>query len=109
MTVDETITRDLMAKVASDITAAMIRTIDLVEAKGRLPVSISAGAACIGVIAAILNNGMGERGHAPDPDCVLLAALLVGRTSIGGDDPIGDAYRDLETLKAQALSENGHG
>lgn len=97
----ETITRDLMRKLADDVTSAMLRTMALADERSRLPITISAGAACVGIIAGVLNRSAGgETGLAPDPDCVLLAGLLVARSGIGGDDPIADAYRDLELLKA---------
>ncbi len=101
--VDHAITRDLMKKLGDDISGYMLRTLSLAEPRQQLPIGISAGAACVGMIAAILNKyAEGEAGQPPDPECVLLAGLLVARTGIGGDDPIGAAYRDLETLKAAA-------
>lgn len=97
------VTRDLMMKVADDITSAVTRTLALTDDRGNLPIAVSAGAACLGVIAAILDQQYGDkRGGKPDPDCVLLAALLAARTGIGGEDPVADAYRDLELLKTQA-------
>lgn len=96
---NDTITRDLMRKLADDVSQSMLRTLSLADAPQQLPIGISAGASCIGIVAGILNAIEGkERGTPPDRDCILLAALLVARTGIGGDDPIGDAYRDLAVL-----------
>lgn len=99
--IDHSITSDLMKKISNDITGYMVRTLSLAGERQQLPIGIAGGAACAGVIAAMLNKaGGGEGGKRPDPECILLAGLLLAHTGIGGDDPIGNAYRDLERLKA---------
>jgi hypothetical protein len=104
----EAITRDLMKKLADDVTSSMVRTLSLAGERQQLPIGIAAGASCIGIIAAMLNSAKGgASGQEPDPDCILLAALLVARTGIGGDDPIGDAYRDLGFLNEAHASLAG--
>lgn len=98
---EDYVTRDLMRKLSSDVSENMLRTISLVENRQVLPIVVAAGASCVGIISGVLHSmAEGESQTVPDPECILLAALLVARTGIGGDDPIGDAYRDLETIKA---------
>lgn len=93
------ITEDLMRKIEDDVIAAMSRTLAITPAPV-LPVAISGLAAALGVTAAALakaNNSYvaGE----PDPDCVLLAALLGARMGMSADG-ISEAYRDFDALKA---------
>jgi hypothetical protein len=107
-TIEEAITRDLMRKLAKDVSDSMIRTLSLAGPRDQLPIGISAGASCIGIVSGILHVMEGkDKGTKPDPDNTLLAALLIARTGIGGDDPIGDAYRDLEFLKAAHAKAEG--
>jgi Ni,Fe-hydrogenase III small subunit len=98
------ITDDLMRKVSDDVQAVLKRTLAIAP-HPHLPVAVSAGAACIGVIAGLLEI-MSEDGRVPgskpDPECVLLAGLLCARMGTGGSDPIGQAYADLKTLTQSA-------
>lgn len=112
LTADETeaIALDLMRKIADDVTAAMCRTL-AINKKGRrdLPVVMAGLGAALGVAAAALNTD--KEATEPDPECILLAALLGARFGIGEADPVKAAYRDFETLRAtldagrQALEE----
>ena len=92
-------THDLMTDVSADVTAAMLRSLDLAVEK--LPVATAGGAAAIGIIAAVLDTmgGSYDKTKRPSNDCILLAALVCAR--MGGDftDPIAQAYKDLERLK----------
>jgi len=95
------ITNDLMKKVGDDVTAAMIRTLDI--APNHLPVAVAGAAAAVGVTAAILGrlNDSQEMGGGPNPDMVMLAALIIGRMGLGPDG-ISQAYKDLETLRSNS-------
>ena len=98
------ITSDLMIKIGNDVTSAMTRTLALTNE--HLPVAMAGGSAAIGIIAAFLEvQDGGPRKDAPDPDCILLAALLCARTGMSHVDPIRQAYRDLEALKNTAIQE----
>ena len=98
------ITNDLMKKIGNDVTAAMIRTLDI--APNHLPVAMAGAAAAVGVTAAILSrlNDSQELGGEPNPDMVMLAALIIGRMGLGPDG-VSQAYIDLETLRSD--SETG--
>lgn len=87
-------TKDLMTKIGADVSGAMMRTLSLTDEP--LPVAMSGGSAAVGVIAAVLN----PNGDAPDPDCIMLAALLIARTGSNHPDPVSQAYKDLEVLLA---------
>ena len=99
------VTEDLMVKISKDVSNAMHRTLALSDEK--LPVAIAGGAVAIGTISAFLEAEEGERvpGSDPDPDCVMLAALISARalkcahTGNRSHDPIKQAYKDLEILK----------
>lgn len=91
----EQITRDLMTKVSDDISAVLRRTLSIAP-HPHMPIAVSAGASVLGFLAAMLDS---DRKPDPDPDCVLLAGLLIARTGIGGKDPIGAAYADFQLLK----------
>lgn len=91
----EQIIRDLMTKVGDDVGAALRRTLAIAP-HPHLPIAIAAGASVVGLISAMLDK---DRAPNPDPDCVLLAGLLIARTGIGGKDPIREAYADFELLK----------
>ena len=90
------VTEDLMMKIGADVSDAMMRTLSLSLADEQLPIAISGGSAAVGVIAAVLN----PNGDAPDPDCIMLAALLIARTGSNHPDPVSQAYKDLEVLQA---------
>lgn len=92
---NEQITRDLMTKVADDVSAVLHRVL-AISPHPHMPIAVSAGASVVGLLAAMLDT---DRSPTPDPDCVLLAGLLIARTGIGGKDPIGDAYADFQLLK----------
>lgn len=94
------ITRDLMAKAADDIGAILRRTIAIAP-EPHLPIAMSAGASVVGLLAALLDT---EKKPTPDPDCVLLAGLLIARCGIGGGDPVGAAYEDFDALKKAGRS-----
>jgi hypothetical protein len=100
----EQITKDLMHKLSDDVTGAVRRVLSIAP-QPHLPIAMSAGAVCVGFIAATLEH-MSEEGREagspPDPDCVLLAGLLCAHFGLGRDHPIGAAYADLRTLKAAA-------
>ncbi len=93
------VTEDLMKKISEDVSNAMHRTLVLSDEK--LPVAIAGGAVAIGAIGAFLEVEEGERapGNDPDPDCVMLAALVCAHTGNRSHDPIKQAYKDLEILK----------
>ena len=94
---------DLMGKIADDITRAMIRTLMLTP-HPRLPVAMSGGAAAVGVLAGVLEQGTGEYDTAkrPDNETVMLAALLCAHVAIDPNDGVASAYRDFEILKSRA-------
>lgn len=87
------IIKDLMAKCGDDVGAAMRRTLSISPAP-LLPVALSGGASAIALIAALLDTNPKPE---PDPDCVLLAGLLLGRI---GPNQVEEAYKDFEILKA---------
>jgi hypothetical protein len=92
---NEQITRDLVRKVGDDIGAVLRRTISIAP-QPHMPIAVSAGASVVGLLAAMLDT---DKKPDPDPDCVLLAGLLIARCGIGGSDPIGAAYSDFDALK----------
>lgn len=95
------ITSDLMKKVADDVIAAVHRTLAIAP-DPLLPIAVSAGAACVGIVWAMLEN-LSDQGRtpgaAPDPECLMLAGLIVARVGIKQEDPIGAAYKDMDALR----------
>lgn len=94
------VTNDLIAKAVKDIGAVM-RRLRSIAPDPFLPVAIGAGVNAIVPIAVELHHMSGEpyKGE-PDPDCMMLAALLLARTGISDADAVAEAYRDLDALKA---------
>ncbi len=90
------ITADLMRKVSDDVSAAIGRVVELCP-EGIVPITTAAIAAALGWGARALATRPGAE---PQSDDVLLAALLGARMGTEYPDAIGQAYRDLETLKA---------
>lgn len=91
------ITKDLMHKLAEDVSAALYRVLAIAP-QPHLPIAMSGAAPLIAMMGAILDT---DKKPEPDPDCLLLAGLLLARA--GGTknhDPIGEAYKDFEALKA---------
>jgi hypothetical protein len=103
---EQRITEDLMAKIEADVTATMLRTLAIAP-DPLLPVAISGLAAALGLTAAALAKSRGNYvSGEPDPDCILLAALLGARMGIskGG---VAEAYKDFEVLKAAGRAALG--
>lgn len=90
---NDRIIKDLMVKIGDDVGATMRRTL-AISPEPRLPVALSGGASAIALIAAFLDT---DTKPEPDPDCMLLAGLLLGRI---GPNQVEEAYRDFEILKA---------
>lgn len=91
------ITKDLMHKLAEDVSAAMYRTLAIAP-QPHLPIAMSGAAPLLAMMGALIDTDPKKE---PDPDCLLLAGLLLARA--GGarnHDPIGEAYKDFEALKA---------
>lgn len=104
----EQITRDLMRKASDDVEGVLRRVLSIAP-RPWMPIAASAGAACLGFLAAELEQASEagrKAGDAPDPECVLLAGLLCAHLGIGGDDPIGAAYADLKMLLAARATPN---
>lgn len=93
---DKQVTRDLLRKCADDVGAALRRTIAIAP-EPHLPIAMAAGASVVAFIGVLLDT---ENGPEPDSECILLAGLLIGRSGVGGLDPVGAAYDDFEILKA---------
>ena len=106
------VTEDLMVKISEDVSNAMHRTLALSDEK--LPVAVAGGAIAIGTISAFLEAAEGKRkpGSDPDPDYVLLAALMCAHALVCAHtgnrchDPIKQAYKDLEILKKAGQKVN---
>lgn len=97
----EQVTSDLMRKIEDDVTAVIRRVIGIAPPP-YLPIITSAGAVCIGFAASELEHMSADgrvAGSEPDPDCVLLAGLLIAHMGIGGPDPIHAAYQDMKAIK----------
>jgi len=94
------ITDDLMRKVVDDVRDVIFRTIDIAP-KPHLPIVTAAGALALGFAAAELAilNGKREPGSDPEPEYLLLAALLIARIGMKCDDPHCSALNDLALLK----------
>jgi hypothetical protein len=96
--------RDLMNKAADDAKTHLLRTLSLSDDK-HLPIAIAAGAAVMGITGAILSQQSDRYIPAdPDPESVLLAALIIARSvSVEGQDDRSDcvhqAFRDLDALR----------
>lgn len=105
MTIDEKIINDLMTKCTDDVVRALKRTLSIAP-EPHLPIAVAAGAATIGMIAALLEHMGGNRvpGAEPDRDCVLLAGLICARMGMDQKDGISQAYRDLAILKSHAVT-----
>jgi len=99
LTSDDAVTSDLMRKVVDDVGAAIERTVTIAPLP--IPVVASGGSVAIGMMAALLEQLADDHvpGSKPDPECIFLAALIIARMGTQHDDPIGQAYRDLEALK----------
>lgn len=90
---------DLMVKAGADVSAAMIRTLELAPPDDRLPIALSGVGAALGIAAGVLDPTDGD---GPGHDSVYLAALLAARIYMAGTakrDGITNAYKDLEVLK----------
>lgn len=90
------ITRDLMRKVASDVAVPLRRMLRLAPESG-LPIALAAGKIVIAHLCILLDANPSPE---PDPDCILLAGLLLGRYGANDLDMVRGAYRDFEILKA---------
>jgi hypothetical protein len=90
------ITKDLMQKLADDVNAALYRTLAIAP-QPHLPIAMCGGAPLVAMMGALLDT---DPGPTPDPDCLLLAGLLLARAGIRGHDAIDQAYKDFEALKA---------
>lgn len=90
------VTKDLMSKVNEDVKAALNRVLNIAP-EPHLPIALSAGASVLALVAILLDS---DPKPTPDPECLLLAGILMARTGMGGDDPVGDAFSDFETLRA---------
>ena len=99
MDLKDIITNDLMNKISEDVSGAMLRTLALSSTK--LPIAMSGCAAAVGITAAVLAALSGSYNSKldPDPNNILLAALLAYRAGCGGKAPIGAAYKDFDILK----------
>lgn len=91
------ITDDLKTKAAQDVTAAVLRTVELVrpDSDAALEIAVGAAVAALAVVCA-------WQGYTDDPDelkpvDVFLAALTVAR-SVGGGDAEGAAWADIDAL-----------
>jgi hypothetical protein len=96
---NKTITRDLIRKGADDI-GAVIRRLRSIAPRPFMPVAVGLAGAAIVALAAELAVKNGAAKDTPDPDCMILAALLAARCGISADDPINAAYADFEALKS---------
>jgi hypothetical protein len=105
--VNEQIVQDLMTKIGDDVVAVLRRTLSIAP-KPHLPIAMSAGASVIAFVACLLDT---DPKPTPDPECVLLAGLLIARTGLGGADPIGEAFKDFDALKVagRAALREGEG
>jgi hypothetical protein len=97
--VSDQITNDLMVKVADDVTRCVNRTLAIAP-EPLLPIGISAIAATLGITALLLQRVAGAVDNGPEPDCVMLAALLGARLAIDPESGTKAAYADLECLKS---------
>jgi hypothetical protein len=93
--VTKQITKDLMAKVVDDVGSALRRVIAIAP-DPHLPIAMAAGASVVAHVGILLDA---DPKPTPDPECIILAGLLIARTGLGGPDPIGAAYDDFEALK----------
>lgn len=97
------VTRDLMTKISDDVTATVLRTLDLGDE--RLPLAMAAAVAAVGILAAVLRRDVldpvvGESGRSMiDHDAVLYAALLTARFALSPETAADDAHRDLERIR----------
>ena len=92
-----------MIKISADIQDVLRRTIPLVP-NSEIPLTISAGATCLGALAGLIDRLANPSGSKtkPNRETILLACLLCARAGISGDkgkESIADAYADLEALK----------
>lgn len=88
------VTVDLVRKVGDDVGAIIRRALSIAP-DPHLPIAMSAGASAVAVMALLLDT---DPKPTIDPDCMLLAGLLLGRS--GGKDAVGEAYKDFAALKA---------
>lgn len=89
------IVRDLMGKVSSDVEAALHRTL-AISPQPHLAIVLGASAPLMAALAFILNTHPSPE---PDPDCMMMGALLMARIARKDHDPVGAAYADFEALR----------
>lgn len=95
------VTKDLMAKASDDMVHALARTVSL-AGRDRMPVAMAGAAGALGCFAAELQaTGTSDTDSLPksDPDCILLAALILASTANRSSDPVSDGYKQFYALK----------
>jgi hypothetical protein len=96
---DRQITKDLIRKGSEDI-GLVVQRLHSIAPKPFMPIAVAMAGAAIIPLAMELAVASGAASPEPDPECMLLAALLAARCGLRSDDPIGAAYADLEALKS---------
>lgn len=95
------ITRDLMRKVGDDVGAALRRMMEIAP-DPLLPIAMSAGTSVVALMALLLDTK--PEPSKPDPNCLMLAGLLLAHSGISGDRIVDNAYRDLDLLMSADIN-----
>jgi hypothetical protein len=93
---------DLKEKVVDDVGGALSLHLAAADSSAHMPIALAAGGVCVGLTAALLweDAGAVQPPAEPDPESMLLAALLLARHGQGCADAMGEAQKDFEALKA---------
>lgn len=96
--INKQITKDLIRKGCEDV-GLVVQSLRAIAPAPFLPIAMAAGGSALVYLAAELAMMAGTLSEKPDPDCMLLGALMAAHSGLGCSDPVGGAYADFEALK----------